>query len=133
MKRRGSPVRGALLLGVSMQLLFLQQAGACESAFSFPAVSGSGVLSISGESYRHREIYTDGEYPSLCVIYTSGEPPPDGDYHFQYRSVPVGGPSTARQRQLLSGGSVPQGPGNSRGATILSGSFAIQGGEVVVQ
>lgn len=132
MKRYSGSVSGAFFILAVVLGGNVQHAQACESTVTFPAVSGSGVLTISGGSFRHREVYADGDYPTLCAIYNSGQPLTDGEYRYQLRSVPVGGPSTARQRQFLSDESPPRGSGNSRGATILSGTFAIVGGEFAI-
>ena len=97
---------------------------------NFPVVSGKGALTVSGKGYHHRELYDDGEVPTLTARDSSGQLLPDGIYRFQFTSSPKGGPSSARQRDLLTGnasistGEAPPAP------TQLSGVFEVQGGRL---
>lgn len=102
-------------------------------AGSFPVVSGKGVLTVSGEGYLHRELYDDGEVPSLSARDSSGQLLPDGMYRFQFISSSQGGRSSARQRDVLRGDTPAPANGGSVPATQLSGTFEVQGGQLLYQ
>ena len=97
---------------------------------NFPVVSGKGALTVSGKGYHHRELYDDGEVPTLTARDSSGQLLPDGRYRFQFTSSPKGGPSSARQRDVFKGkASIPTGEA-SPAPTQLSGVFEVEGGRL---
>ena len=106
-----------------------------QSAGQFPVVNGKGSLTIAGRGYWHRDIYLDGEHPSLSVYDNSGQLLPDGVYRYEFRSFPEGADSSPRQQELLrtEGRGASQGKGKSQVANKLSGSFEVQGGQLVLR
>jgi hypothetical protein len=97
----------------------------------FPVVSGKGALMVSGKGYHQRELYEDGEVPTLTAYDGDGQLLPDGIYRFQFISTPEGSGRSARQRDVLRGESA-QALGNGSGiASQMSGTFEIVGGQII--
>ena len=105
------------------------------NAQDLPVVRGKGVLKVVGEGYGRRDVLEDGEQPSLSAYDASGAPLPDGDYRYEFKSFSGGSNSSPKQQ------SYPQPKGkvvgyNKRkikgeGVTTVSGSFQIQGGQLI--
>ena len=110
-------------------------AGADDEVFTgnFPVVSGKGALIVSGKGYQHRELYDDGEVPTLSAYDSAGQPLPDGVYQFQFNSSPPGGPSSARQRDGFRGNDATPAEGGGAKAVQLTGTFEVLGGSLIYQ
>jgi hypothetical protein len=76
-------------------------------------------------------MYEDGEQPTLSAYDSFGQLLPDGEYRYQFRSIPVGGASTTRQRDVLKGKGTSGSKGKPPVVNILSGKFEVQGGQLV--
>jgi hypothetical protein len=118
-------ILGLFLLGSMIQPVSAQ-AGA-----GFPVVDGKAVLTVSGEGYRHRQIYENGEQPALSGYDSSGQQLLDGEYRYELRSIPADSVATNTQQQLLSGKVSSSKTGKSSSSTIQSGKFDVQGGSVI--
>jgi hypothetical protein len=117
-------ILGLFLLGSMIQPVSAQ-AGA-----GFPVVDGKTVLTVSGEGYRHRQIYENGEQPTLSGYDSSGQLQ-DGEYRYQLRSIPADSVATNTQQQLLSGKATTSKTGKTSSSSIQSGKFDVQGGAVI--
>jgi hypothetical protein len=118
-------ILGLVLLGSVIQSVSAQ-AGA-----GFPVVDGKAVLTVSGEGYRHRQIYENGEQPALSGYDSSGQQLLDGEYRYQLRSIPADSVATNTQQQLLSGKATTSKTGKTSSSSIQSGKFDVQGGAVI--
>jgi hypothetical protein len=118
-------ILGLVLLGSVIQPVSAQ-AGA-----GFPVVDGKAVLTVSGEGYRHRQIYENGEQPALSGYDSSGQQLLDGEYRYQLRSIPADSVATNTQQQLLSGKATTSKTGKTSSSSIQSGKFDVQGGAVI--
>ena len=120
----------ALVMGVFLTIatatLSVAQGSGEPSGFDgqFPAVSGKGVLTITGGDYWYRQMYEDGEVP-----YLSAYELPDGIYRYQFRSIPANGKSSLRQKSVLMGEEQGSPRGRSGAATVISGTLEIIGGQ----
>ena len=131
MKRQLRIVLGLLCLGAAAQSVYVQGAPANGE---LPVVNGKGSLTIAGEGYWHRDTYQNGDHPSLSAYDNAGQLLPDGSYQYEFRSFPEGAGSSPRQREVLraEGRGVRQGKGKSQVANRLSGSFEVQGGQLIL-
>jgi hypothetical protein len=132
MRRFRIVLLGLFMSGVGSQSLIAHGADA-SLADGFPVVSGKAALTVSGDGYLHREIYGDGEVPTISVRDNSGQLLPDGVYRFQFTSSPAAGSGSARQRAVMTGEDLSPGVGGAGRGSNLSGTFEIQGGQVVYQ
>jgi hypothetical protein len=125
---------GLFLLGMAAQSPAYQGNNASSGADftgDFPVVSGKGALTVSGNDYRHRKLYEDGEVPTLSAYDEAGDLLPDGIYRFQFTSTPEGSSRSARQRDVLQGGASSSAVIGSTRATHLSGTFEVLGGQLI--
>ena len=127
-------VAGLLLLGFAAQSPANQGNDATSGAEftgDFPVVSGKGALTVSGKGYHHREIYEDGEVPTLSACDNTGDCLPDGIYRFQFTSAPEGDNRGYRQRDVLRKETSESDGNGFNGASRLSGTFEVQGGHLI--
>jgi hypothetical protein len=117
-------ILGLFLLGSVIQPVSAQ------AGPDFPVVDGKAVLTVSGEGYRHRQIYENGEQPTLSGYDSSGQLQ-DGEYRYQLRSIPPDSVATNTQQQLLSGKATTSKTGKTSSSSIQSGKFDVQGGAVI--
>jgi hypothetical protein len=89
------------------------------------------VLTVSGEGYRHRQIYENGEQPALSGYDSSGQQLLDGEYRYQLRSIPADSVATNTQQQLLSGKATTSNKGKTSSSSIQSGKFDVEEGSVI--
>ncbi len=125
MKKRWS-VLFAFAVSGSVCIQALGQGG---EAPQLPIAYDKTVLTVSGAGGKYREIYQNGEQPQISA-YISGQELPDGIYRYQLRSVPAGSSSTARQQDVIRGGGVINAPSGAP-ATVVSGKFEVQNGQVI--
>ena len=118
-------ILGLVLLGSVIQPLSVQ----AEAGLS--VVDGKAVLTVTGEGYRHRQVYENGEQPALSGYDSSGQPLPDGEYRYQLRSIPADSVTNNTQQQLLSGEATSLKTGKTSSSTVQSGKFDVQGGSVI--
>jgi hypothetical protein len=118
-------ILGLVLLGSVIQPVVVQTAG------DFPIADGKAVLTVSGEGYRHRQIYENGEQPALSGYDSSGQQLPDGEYRYQLRSIPADSVATNTQQQLLSGKATTSKTGKTSSSSIQSGKFDVEEGSVI--
>lgn len=93
-----------------------------------PVVEGAGSLTVSGGEYWHKEIYEDGEQPSIVAYDDSGQMLPDGHYRYEFKSSPNTPASDA-----VSPGNSAFGLSKAKGqrGEIARGQFEISGGEII--
>ena len=98
-----------------------------------PAVTSSASLTVSGEGYWHREVYQYGDQPSITPYDSSGNLLADGQYRYEYKIFSGGGSSSPRQQDLLGEGGAESYSGRTKpkATETLSGSFQVQGGQIV--
>jgi hypothetical protein len=108
-------ILGLFLLGSMIQPVSAQ------AGPDFPVVDGKAVLTVSGEGYRHRQIYENGEQPTLSGYDSSGQQLLDGEYRYQLRSIPADSVATNTQQQLLSGKATTSKTGKTSSSSIQSG------------
>ena len=131
MKNQLRSVLGLLFLGAVAESMYVQGAPANGEP---PVMAGKGSLTIAGEGYWHRNVFQDGEHPSLSAYDNAGELLPDGSYQYEFRSFPEGASSSPRQRDLMrnQGKAMSQGRGKSPVTNTVSGSFEVQGGQLIL-
>ena len=132
-RKLGSLLLGFVLVGLAAQTPASPGNNAdSEAEFSgvFPAVSGKGALTVSGKGYHHREVYEDGEVPTLSA-FDDEVPLPDGIYRFQFTSTPEGAGRSATQRDMLRAKSSISGGNGSAMPSHLTGSFEVMNGNLI--
>ena len=135
MKHQLRLVLGLLLLGTVAQSAYAQGAGRDQSTGELPLVAGKGSLTVAGDGYWHRDMYQDGEHPSLSAYDNTGQLLPDGVYRYEFRSFPEGAGSSPMQQELLraEGRGISEGRGKSRPPNTQYGSFEVQGGQLILR
>ena len=135
MKHQLRLVLGLLLLGTVAQSAYAQGAGRDQSTGELPVVAGKGSLTVAGEGYWHRDIYQDGEQPSLSAYDNTGQLLPDGEYRYEFRSFPDGAGSSPQQQDLMrnQGIGISQGKGKAQPPSTRAGSFEVHGGQLILQ
>lgn len=91
----------------------------------FPVVNGAGSLTVSGAGYWHKEIFADGEQPSLTAYDSSGKSFPDGQYRYEFRSSP-------QSDNLSPGYSSAPTPGSNK-PQVVRGRFEVSGGTIILR
>ena len=133
-RKLGSLLLGFFLVGLAAQTPASPGNNADSGAeFSgvFPAVSGKGALTVSGKGYHHREVYEEGDVPTLSAFDDADEPLPDGIYRFQFTSTPQGAGRSTTQRDMLRDKSSSSGGDGSAMPSHLTGSFEVMSGNLI--
>jgi hypothetical protein len=89
----------------------------------FPAVEGTGTLTVAGKDVWVRTTYQDGERPYLSAYDDSGQVLPDGQYRFEYKSL---------QKSSANAGTSLAIKTSTQGETV-QGQFRISGAEIIFE